>query len=153
MKKLILVVLTLSPIILFGQNNLQTELSQLIDHWHKAAAEANEDAYFKLIADDGIFIGTDSSENWTKSEFQAWAKPFFDRGKAWSLKANSRNIYVHSSKQMAWFDELLYTKSGCWIGTGVLVKEKKHWKIAHYTLSVTIPNENMKEVSKLLLKE
>jgi hypothetical protein len=29
-----------------------------------------------------FFIGTDAP-NWNKMQFQAFAKPFFDRGKAW----------------------------------------------------------------------
>jgi hypothetical protein len=32
------------------------------------------------------FIGTDATENWNKTQFQAFAKPFFDRGKAWNLR-------------------------------------------------------------------
>ena len=44
-------------------------LNQKIDNWHNAASNANFDNYFNFIANDGIFIGTDVSERWTKTEF------------------------------------------------------------------------------------
>jgi hypothetical protein len=48
-----------------------------------------------MTADDD-FIG-DATETWNKMQFQAFAKPFFDRGKAWSFKAIERHIYVDKS--------------------------------------------------------
>jgi hypothetical protein len=39
-------------------------------------------------------------------QFQAFAKPFFDRGKAWSFKATSV-IFMLINRKTAWFDELL----------------------------------------------
>jgi hypothetical protein len=37
-----------------------------------------------------FFIGTDATENWNKMQFQAFAKPFFDRGKVWNFTAVER---------------------------------------------------------------
>jgi hypothetical protein len=74
-------------------------------------------------------------------QFQAFAKPFFDRGKAWSFKAIERHIYVDKSGKMAWFDELSTQMKIC-RGSGVLVKIGNDWKIKHYVLSMTVPNEN-----------
>jgi hypothetical protein len=34
-------------------------------------------------------------------------------------------------------------------GSGVLVKIGKEWKIKHYVLSMTIPNDNVTEVVKI----
>jgi len=34
-------------------------------------------------------------------------------------------------------------------GSGVLMKEKGKWKIHHYVLSITIPNENVDEIKKI----
>jgi hypothetical protein len=88
-------------------------------------------------------------------QFQAFAKPFFDRGKAWSFKAIERHIYVDKSGKMAWFDELLSTQMKICRGSGVLVKIGNDWKIKHYVLSMTVPNENvevvrLKHLSKML---
>lgn len=34
-------------------------------------------------------------------------------------------------------------------GSGVLVKENGKWKIKHYVLSMTIPNDNAEEIIKI----
>jgi len=133
-----------------AQDNLIKKLDMLITSWHEAASKADINAYFNLMSDNSVFIGTDSTEYWTKAEFYLWAKPYFDRGKAWTLKANSRHIYLAANNKFAWWDELIYTSSGTWIGTGILEKVGKEWKIRHYTLSVTIPNPKMKAVAELL---
>jgi hypothetical protein len=99
-----------------------------------------------LFTDDGVFIGTDAEENWTKSEFMEYAKPYFDKGKAWSFTSLKRNIYFSSDGKTAWFDELLNTQMKLCRGSGILIKEKKVWKLKQYVLSMTIPNENTNEV-------
>jgi len=116
--------------------------------WHKAAAEANYDAYFNLMTDDAIFIGTDANENWNKKAFQIYAKPHFDKGKAWNFTTLERHVYFDKTMQTAWFDELLNTQMKICRGSGILVKENKQWKIKHYVLSMTVPNENSAEVIK-----
>ena len=117
----------------------------LVD-WHKSAAEANYEAYFNAITNDGVFIGTDASENWTIPEFKNFSKPYFDKGKAWSFTAVKRNIYISSDGKIAWFDELLDTHMGVCRGSGVLSKNDSLWKIKHYVLSLTIPNDNIDKV-------
>ena len=119
--------------------------------WHKAAANANYDDYFNSMTDDAIFIGTDANENWNKKAFQLYAKPHFDKGKAWNFTTLERNIYLDKTMQTAWFDELLDTPMKICRGSGILVKENKQWKIKHYVLSMTVPNENATEVVKIKL--
>lgn len=116
-------------------------INRLLDDWHAAAARADYNAYFGKIADDGHYIGTDATENWDKKAFATFSKPYFDKGKAWDFKAVERNIYLSKDGKVAWFDELLDTwMKGC-RGSGVLEKQGKEWKIKHYVLSMTIPNE------------
>lgn len=124
----------------------KTEINTLLDQWHKDAAQANFDGYFNAIADDGIFIGTDATENWNKNEFIAFAKPYFDKGKAWNFTSLERNIYSSKDGETIWFDELLNTQMKLCRGSGVLVKINNEWKIKHYVLSMTIPNDNVSEV-------
>ena len=88
-----------------------------------AAAEANFDAYFGKMDTISVFIGTDASENWTKKEFSDFSKPYFDKGKAWDFKTLERNIYVNTSGDFVWFDELLNTWMGTCRGSGVLEKK------------------------------
>ncbi|MEM0931295.1 MAG: nuclear transport factor 2 family protein, partial [Bacteroidota bacterium] len=93
-----------------SQNQAKTEISTLLDAWHKAAADADFEAYFSKMTDDAVFIGTDATENWQNEEFKSYSKPYFDQGKAWSFTAVERNIYLDQSKKTAWFDELLDTQ-------------------------------------------
>ncbi|MFV8336122.1 nuclear transport factor 2 family protein [Flavobacterium sp. RSP29] len=152
MKKMLafLIVLTLSGCksMMENQTVSKSNINSTLDAWHKAAAEANYNAYFSLMADDAVFIGTDAAENWNKTAFQAYAKPHFDKGNAWSFTALERHIYFDETGQIAWFDELLNTQMKICRGSGVLVKIGKEWKIKHYVLSMTIPNENSNEVIK-----
>ena len=135
----------------FAQSNDsdKSKIELLLNNWHKAAAEAKFDNYFDLMTDDAVFIGTDATENWTKTAFMAYAKPYFDKGKAWSFASIERHIYFSKNKQIAWFDELLSTQMKICRGSGVVIKTKNGWKIAHYVLSMTIPNELSNEVIKI----
>jgi hypothetical protein len=152
MKKYILFILT--TIILnsciakkgFSQDNEKLKINIVLNNWHKDAAETNFDSYFNAIADDGVFIGTDATENWNKNEFMAFAKPFFDKGKAWNFSSLERNIYFSEDNETAWFDELLNTQMKICRGSGVLVRINDDWKIKHYVLSMTIPNDKTNEV-------
>lgn len=153
MKKIIPVFI-LATLVSCKSNQLQSSSSQnnvnaAVTAWHKAASEANYDNYFNLMTDDAIFIGTDANENWNKKAFQIYAKPHFDKGKAWNFKTLERHVYFDKTMQMAWFDELLDTQMKICRGSGILVKENKQWKIKHYVLSMTVPNENSAEVIKI----
>ena len=150
-------ILSLVVFSLFSFDTLQNkesdekeQINRTLDAWHKAAAEANFNAYFGLMTEDAIFIGTDPTENWNKKAFQAYAKPYFDKGKAWDFKAIERHVYLDNSGKLAWFDELLNTQMKICRGSGVLEKIGKEWKIKHYVLSMTIPNDNTNEVIKII---
>ena len=132
-----------------SQNTENQIIAMTLDAWHKAAAQAQFDAYFGLMTNDAIFIGTDAKENWNKTAFQAFAKPYFDKGKAWNFTAIERHIFLDTTGKLAWFDELLSTQMKICRGSGVLEKIGKDWKIKHYVLSMTIPNENVDEVVKI----
>ena len=121
----------------------------VLDNWHKNAAEGNFENYFNSMTNSSIFIGTDAGENWTVSEFKEFSKPHFADGMAWNFKAIDRNVYTGNDTNIAWFDELLNTWMGVCRGSGVLVKENSQWKIQHYVLSLTIPNDNVVEVVKI----
>ena len=125
------------------------KVDQFLNDWHKAAATANFNNYFEAFTEDAVFIGTDATENWNKTAFQTYAKPHFDKGKAWNFTALERNIYFSDDKKMIWFDELLDTQMKICRGSGVLIKTHNGWKIKHYVLSMTIPNENSDAVIRI----
>jgi len=127
----------------------QSELDKLVGAWHLAASNASFDSYFEVVTDDFVFLGTAPGERWTKDQFAAFSKPYFDKGKAWDFKASNRNWNYSSNGKTAWFDEDLDTwMRGC-RGSGVLVKKKGKWKIAYYNLTVLIENEKMKSFIEL----
>ncbi len=139
--------LFLFPILISAQQDADVEaIDQLLENWHQAAANADFDAYFGAMTEGGVFIGTDATENWDKKEFMEFSKPYFDKGKAWSFKAVERNIFLHDSGQLGWFDELLDTWMQLCRGSGVVQKVEGEWKIAHYVLSLAVPNENVDEL-------
>lgn len=121
---------------------IKTTVNTVLNNWHLAASEANFEAYFGKMDSVSVFIGTDASENWNKKQFQDFSKPYFDKWKAWDFKTLERTIHVNPSGEFVWFDELLNT---C-IGSGVLEKTRKWWKINHYVLWVTIPNDDVQAV-------
>ena len=135
----------------FSQNTDidKKKINTTLDSWHKAAANAEFDNYFSFMTSSGVFIGTDATENWQIDAFKAFSKPYFDKGKAWNFTSLQRNIYFDKSQNTAWFDELLDTQMKICRGSGVLIKEGNTWKIAHYVLSMTIPNDNLDEVVKI----
>lgn len=132
----------------------QGEVGTVIDAWHAAAAEANEEKYFSYFTPDAVFLGTDPAERWTRDEFRKWAHPYFARGKAWSFRSVSRWISFAPDRTVAWFDEALDTPNmgGC-RGSGVLLRVGDTWKIAQYNLSIPIPNALTDDVVKRIRKE
>ena len=128
---------------------IKESINTTLNLWHKAAAEANFDNYFNLMTKEGVFIGTDATENWQNEAFKMFSKPYFNAGKAWSFTSVQRNIYLSEDCKLAWFDELLDTQMKLCRGSGVLKLEDNQWKIAHYVLSITVPNKNVSKVVKL----
>ena len=125
------------------------KINTVLNNWHKAAAEANAKTYFGAMTEDAVFIGTDAGENWNKTAFEAFAKPYFDKGKAWDFKPLERHVYLSKDHKTAWFDELLDTWMKVCRGSGVMIKVGGKWKIQHYVLSMTIPNDNTDAVIKI----
>jgi hypothetical protein len=142
---------TLFPKI-FNPTNETTTINTLLNEWHAAAGRADYKAYFEKISNDARYIGTDASENWDTKAFAAFAKPHFDKGKAWNFKTLERHVFFSKDGKIAWFDELLDTQMKICRGSGVLEKEGKEWKIKHYVLSMTVPNDISKEVIPLKAK-
>ncbi|MBK8711715.1 MAG: nuclear transport factor 2 family protein [Niastella sp.] len=119
----------------------KAEINSMLDSFNLAAAKADYDGYFNFYTDDAIFTGTDATERWDKMEFMVWAKPFFDKGKAWNFTAIERHIYLNKTGDLAWFDELLNTQMKICRGSGVLSQQGNGWKLQQYILSTTVPND------------
>jgi hypothetical protein len=116
------------------------QVNAFVDRWHDDAANTRPD-YFDKIAPQGVYIGTDKSEVWTRDQFKAWAKPYWDKKKAWAFTAQKRNVYFSPDKKYVWFDEQLNTQMGTCQASGVLRNTGKGFLIEHYQLSLAVPNE------------
>jgi hypothetical protein len=121
-----------------------------LNNWHQAAAKADELVFFDSMDENGIYIGTDATECWSRQEFYDWALKYFDRETAWDFRPVSRNIYFSKDGKTVWFNELLDTWMGVCRGSGTLHAGTNGWKIDQYHLSVTVPNEKIKDFIELL---
>ena len=133
----------------FYENVQKKNISKVLDDLNTFAATADYKNYFDLYAEESTFIGTDATEVWNKKEFMAWAKPFFDKGKAWNFTSLKRSITFSIDGTYAWFDEVLDTQMKICRGSGVLEKIGGKWKIRQYVLSTTVPNDVIDEVVKI----
>lgn len=126
------------------------EIAAFLDKWHKDAASANGEDYFGAFTVDGVFLGTDATERWTREEFRTWAKPQFDNKRGWNFKPSKRFVSFNADKTIAWFDEELATWMGPCRGSGVLSKINGMWKIKQYNLTILVPNEKVQDYLKVL---
>lgn len=147
MNKLIFLLVCIFPLFSISQEQQITKLDSFIEEWHKNAANADT-AYFSKIGEEGIYIGTDATEYWTKSEFVNWSRTYFENGKAWSFSTIERNIYIEGN--VAWFDELLNTGMGVCRASGVIKIDDDDYRIVHYHLSIAIPNEHVGEIKGII---
>ena len=119
----------------------------LLDGLHRDASEARFEDYFARFTPDAVFLGTDRSERWTIPEFKAYAAPVFAKGQGWTYHRVERHI--EGSGSIRWFDEVLDNeKLGHCRGTGVVVHSAQGWRIAHYALTMLIPNSIAAEVGE-----
>ncbi len=120
----------------------EQSIHSLIDGFHEAASRSDFDDYFARFAQNAYFLGTDAAERWSVAEFKDYAKPAFDAGRGWTYKVESRSLESGPDDNTLWFDEILVNKMlGRCRGTGVVVRENGQWKIAHYSLTLLIPND------------
>ena len=114
-------------------------IDELLDGLHQDAHQGNFQTYFARYTKYAVFLGTDKTERWTIEEFKAYAKPAFADGHGWTYKVIERNWEGEDNTK--WFDEILFNeKLGHCRGTGVVEFTNGEWKIAHYALTMLVPN-------------
>lgn len=126
-------------------------INTMLDDWHDAAADADEARYFAAMAPEFVFLGTDATERWDVTAFREFAHPYFAKGKAWTFVPRDRHVILSPGGDVAWFDEKLDSASyGECRGTGVVRRVGNVWKVAHYNLTIPIPNELAKSVVEMI---
>lgn len=143
----ILILLTACTTIPATTTTAERDVNALLDHWHKAASVADEAAYFRVMAPEFVFLGTDAAERWDLESFRAFAHPYFAKGTAWTFVPRNRHVMFSPRGDVAWFDEVLDSASyGECRGSGVLRRMPDgEWRITHYNLTIPIPNDLAKE--------
>lgn len=122
----------------------EAAINSVLDAFHTAAAAADWPRYFDLMSEDGVFLGTDAAERWTKSEFQPYAR----RSSGWTYTPQTRHVNLTPDGNSAWFDEILESASyGTSRGTGVLIRTDRGWKISQYHLTLPIPNALARDIT------
>ena len=117
----------------------------VLDALHARAAAADFEGYFDLYTDDAVFLGTDATERWPVAEFREYTRARFATGVGWTYAPVERHLA--GTGDVIWFDELLEGEAlGPCRGTGVLRRVDGRWRIAHYSLTVLVPNEIVEDV-------
>ena len=149
MKRLFLTSLVFIFIINADEQRASTD--ELLDGLHRDAHEGNFQTYFARFIPDAIFLGTDKTERWTIEEFKTYAKPAFADGHGWTYRVIERNW--EGDGDVRWFDEILFNeKLGHCRGTGTVKLIDNEWKIAHYSLTMLVPNEIAAEIGSQTIK-
>ena len=132
-----------------AQADDQDEVAAVLDAFHKAASNADGEAYFDLMTPDAVYIGTDVTEFWSVEQFKGYAMPYFNQGRGWTYTPRSRDIRIEPDGGAAWFHEVLDSQSyGTSRGTGLLRRlPDGSWKISRYHLTFPIPNAIAKQVT------
>jgi len=132
-----------------GSKELEMQINCLLDQWHKDAADAQLEPYLALMHENSVYLGTDGTENWTKTEFRSFCEPHFSKGKAWNFTCLERNVYSSDDQQTVFFDEILKTALGPCRGTGLFMKSNSDWKLKQYVLSILVDNKDISGVLEL----
>jgi ketosteroid isomerase-like protein len=133
---------------------LRREAQRVVDDWHAAAAVGDAPRYLGHMADDAVFMGTDSTERWDLTEFRAYVEQHMTAGKGWVYVPSDRGLVVPEGSELAWFDERLANeKYGELRGTGVLRRDGDTWRIVHYSMTYTVPNAVARAVADLIRGE
>jgi len=125
-----------------SSERLREAADQVIDEWHAAAARGDRDGYLRSMAPDARFLGTDSTERWDLTQFTSYVNEHFEPGNGWTFQPDERILQLSTSGTVAWFDERLASESyGELRGTGVLERIGEAWRVAHYSMTFTVPND------------
>jgi ketosteroid isomerase-like protein len=123
-------------------------IAAALDAFHAAASRADQQAYFDLMTENVVFLGTDASERWQGQAFRDFVRQYFPKGRGWTYVPTDRHIDLAPDGSWALFDELLDNeKLGQCRGSGVLLRTEGGWKIAQYNLSVPVPNAIVLDVA------
>lgn len=116
-------------------------IKALLQRHHKATALKNVDALRYVFAANGIFVGTDDTEQWSS---ETYTQKLAGTKSGWDMtKWLERHIYAVPGHQnvASFFEIVRHADYGLMRGAGTVVNEEGHWKIVSYVLSFSVPNK------------
>jgi len=119
----------------------RSTVEAVLDEFHAAAADADEERYVATLASGVVFLGTAPGERWAGDAFRAFVHSYFSRGNGWSYIPSDRSVDIAADGQTAWFDETVENAHyGACRGTGVLRYDGENWRIEQYNLTIPVPD-------------
>lgn len=129
-------------------------INQLLDGFHRAAAQGDQERYLGSFTEDGVFFGTDPAERWSLEEFRPYVASRFRNGTGWTYIPRDRTLFFAPGGETAWFDEAMDSPGGTEArGTGVVIRTPKGWKVAQYNFSIPFPNALWDEILTAIQEE
>ncbi|WP_395344188.1 nuclear transport factor 2 family protein [Ningiella sp. W23] len=140
-----------STALLSNSNADEGAVNAVMDGLHESASQADLSAYLGAFTENGVFMGTDDWERWSRpTTLDEYVAERFKSGTGWTYTPEVRHISFSDSGDTAWFDEIIVSsKWGRFRGTGVLTKVQDEWKIAHYSMTVLVANEAFFDVADI----
>ncbi|MEE9392393.1 MAG: nuclear transport factor 2 family protein [Planctomycetota bacterium] len=134
------------------QRSPRSDIDDVLDDFHDAAAKGDTERYFAHFAAEAVFLGTDAGERWTKEAFLSFCKPHFKGTSAWIYVPLERNVATAQAGKLVTFDEILgHRKLGICRGSGTLIKREGKWLLLQYNLSFPVPNEIIGGVARQII--
>jgi len=120
------------------------EVNAVLDRWHKSSGEVKYGPFLNVIASDGVILGTDHDERWDKAHVDKFGNQYFNPKNAWTYKYDNRHMHFNADSTTAWFDETFKINTKSFRGVGVLSKLDNEWKLRQYSMSMSVPYEDVK---------
>lgn len=104
----------------------------------EAVATKNVPLLREAIHTDGVFIGSDDTELWTR---ETLVETLQDSASGWDMrKCHRRDVEIIDAETAVFFEVIEHVTYGVFRGSGLMTKYKALWYIRHYVLSFSVPN-------------
>src|ERR1700730_10789073 len=132
----------------------KTEVGALLDTYHKTMKSKDASEMVKLLAEDGLYCGTDSKELWDKEGFSDYIrKAFADTSAATNYIVDRRKIRVAKDGNSAIGVEQFIDAASPKIPLRVvshLIKDGNIWKLDFASWSLVPANEDVPKINDAL---
>lgn len=135
--------------------SVKDSISLVMDNYFKAINTKDLEAYSSLLADDGLFCGTDPDEFWSKNEVVDLMKQqFADTSFNWNISPDKQEIKVSPNGMSAIIvNQYLVTQLSPKIPMREITyinKAENKWLISFTGYNFITENENVDKLNKVL---